>query len=195
MIFFTADLHLGHDNIRKYTNRPFSTVEEMDAKLIENWNRVVKPKDTVYILGDFAYRNSTHGLAWYRWQLHGEAILVVGNHDDLRAIRRAGEEWVQQGALRVPRPLFKEIHPGLTTFRQGDIFIVLSHYAMRSWDRSHFNSWHLFGHTHGRLPPYGKSFDVGVDCQNFTPLSLDEVIEKMAALPDNPGKVEPREKP
>jgi calcineurin-like phosphoesterase family protein len=47
----------------------------------------------------------------------------------------------------------------------------------------------LFGHSHGKLPPYGKSFDIGVDCHNYKPLSLDEVVEKMRALPDNRGLV------
>lgn len=52
MIFFTSDLHLGHENCIRLCNRPFSSIEEMDETLIENWNRKITGKDTVYILGD-----------------------------------------------------------------------------------------------------------------------------------------------
>ena len=57
MILFTSDLHLGHKNILKLCNRPFSSIEEMDATLIENWNKKVHKNDQVYILGDLMYRN------------------------------------------------------------------------------------------------------------------------------------------
>jgi calcineurin-like phosphoesterase family protein len=53
---------------------------------------------------------------------------------------------------------------------------------MRVWERSDHGSWHLFGHTHGKLKGIGKSFDVGVDCTDFEPLSLDKVAEKMTHL-------------
>ena len=55
--FFIADTHFGGENIRRYENRPFETAEEMDEKLIENWNRVVSEEDTVYVLGDFSEYN------------------------------------------------------------------------------------------------------------------------------------------
>ena len=57
MIFFTSDLHLGHENCIRLCNRPFSSIEEMDEILIENWNHKVTGKDTVYILGDLIYRS------------------------------------------------------------------------------------------------------------------------------------------
>ena len=63
--------------------------------------------------------------------------------------------------------------------------IVLCHYAMRVWDGSHYNSWMLYAHSHGKLESQGKSFDVGVDCWNYVPVSFDQVVEKMKTLPDN----------
>jgi calcineurin-like phosphoesterase family protein len=60
--------------------------------------------------------------------------------------------------------------------------IVLCHYSMQAWELSNHGSWHLFGHTHGRLKGIGMSFDVGVDCTDFVPLSLDQVVEKMMHL-------------
>ena len=57
--------------------------------------------------------------------------------------------------------------------------IVLCHYSMQVWDRSNQGSWHLFGHSHGKLSGIGLSFDIGVDCTEFTPLALEQVAEKM----------------
>lgn len=78
-IWFTSDTHFGHRNIIKFCNRPWNTVEEMDNALIENWNKVVKPEDIVFHLGDFAF--ATNG----RWKeiinsLNGHIYLIVGNH-------------------------------------------------------------------------------------------------------------------
>jgi calcineurin-like phosphoesterase family protein len=56
---------------------------------------------------------------------------------------------------------------------------------MRTWEKSHYNSWHLFGHSHGKLPSFGKSFDIGVDTNDFYPYSFDEVKKIMDKLPDN----------
>jgi calcineurin-like phosphoesterase family protein len=60
--------------------------------------------------------------------------------------------------------------------------IVLCHYAMRSWPLSHYASWHLFGHHHGRLESYGLSFDCGVDANNYYPVSLEKVEKRMSRL-------------
>jgi calcineurin-like phosphoesterase family protein len=162
-IFFTSDTHLGHANIIKYCHRPFSSVEEMDGTIIKNWNSVVSEQDLVYHLGDFAFRQH-HS---YRKQLNGEIIFIEGNHD------------------KVTGPgLFKEVHK-LLRIKINEYDITLCHFAMRVWNKSHFNSWHLYGHSHGGLPPEGKSWDVGVDNNNFTPLSLDQVVEIMKGRPDN----------
>ena len=61
--------------------------------------------------------------------------------------------------------------------------IWLSHYSHRSWRNSFHGSWHLFGHSHGRLEPYGKSLDVGVDCWNFSPVSFDIIKKTIDELP------------
>ncbi len=79
-IWFTSDTHFGHTNILQYEaeNRPFKTVEEMNEYLIQMWNNVVRPNDTVYHLGDFCF-----GLAnlQYASRLKGKKRLVLGNHD------------------------------------------------------------------------------------------------------------------
>lgn len=172
-VFFTADTHFSHDAIRRYSNRPFASVEEMDEILIERWNGVVRPGDRVYHLGDFSFgrRAATERI---RARLQGRIILLRGNHD-----------------RRIDIRLFDGVHD-LYTFKRDDVRIVLCHYALRRWSHSHHGAWHLFGHSHGTLDPHGKSFDVGVDCWGYVPLSLDEVIERMRTLPENSDLVGPR---
>jgi len=162
VIYFTADTHFGHKNICKYCNRPFSSVEEMDESLIENWNRCVKPADTIYHLGDFVFGNAER-VQHYLRRLNGNKIFVRGNHDshlhkvvDARDVREIKVE--QQ-------------------------YIFLSHYAHRVWDKSHHGSWHLYGHSHGTLPMYGNSLDVGVDVWAFAPVSFEQIKETFLQQP------------
>lgn len=159
MIFYTADLHFGHANIIKYCNRPFSSVQEMDEIMIANWNKVVGINDTVMVLGDFTFRQHES----YARRLNGRKILIKGNHDRIR------------GRLQN----FDEVWSVYEDNVNGQI-IVLSHYAMRTWNKSFHGSWHLYGHSHGTLPEdEGMSFDVGVDVWNFYPVSFEVVRSKM----------------
>lgn len=162
MFFFTADTHLGHDNIIKYCNRPFSSVEEMDETIIKNWNSVVSKTDTVYHLGDFSFRDP---LIYLR-RLNGNIVHIEGNHD---------KKFLEK---------FDRIYK-MKTIVIDKITIVLCHFAMRVWEKSHFNSWHCYGHSHGELESYGKSYDVGVDNNNFSPVSFEELKTIMQKLPDN----------
>jgi len=163
--FFTADTHFGHENIIKYCARPFANAEEMDAVLIENWNNKINDGDLVYHLGDFSWGNSVQ----YRAQLNGDIIFLRGNHD---------KDALQNKHLFL-RTLTRE------ELTLGGQFIVMSHYAMRVWNKSHFNAWHLYGHSHGTLPPEGKSWDVGVDYNDYAPISFEELKSIMDARPNN----------
>ena len=93
MLYFTADLHLGHANIIRHCGRPFASVEDMDRCLIDNWNRRVRPEDTVYILGDLMF--ACKDPAAYLTQLAGQKHLIVGNHDSV---------WMKR---------LRKTHPGL----------------------------------------------------------------------------------
>jgi calcineurin-like phosphoesterase family protein len=163
-IWFTADTHFGHENIIKYCNRPFSTVKEMDAEIVRRWNTVVSHDDIVYHLGDFC----ANGSEMIRFRLNGQITFIQGDHD--RNIRGA----LLKDHIHIIDPLQDEYG--------NPRKIVLCHYAMHSWPLSHYASWHLFGHHHGKLEPHGLSFDVGVDCWDFAPVSLEEVAEKMKTL-------------
>lgn len=93
--FVCADLHFFHKNIIRYENRPFSDVEDMNRQLIQNWNRVVKKEDIVYVLGDvsFAGTKATREIVT---QLNGRKMLIMGNHDFGRSPAKwqdIGFEW------------------------------------------------------------------------------------------------------
>ena len=175
MIWFTADTHFGRADIIRYCHRPFASVEEMDETLLRNINDRVKPGDTLYHLGDFAFRNGRPAI--YRDQIKcRRLILIMGNHDPHIA---AGYPKAAFAAL------FSEVHLllGVKVPVAGKPqLIMLCHYAMRIWDRAHYGAWHLFGHSHGTLPddPNARSWDVGVDANGFKPVSLDEVAAIMA---------------
>ncbi len=167
-IFFTSDTHFGHSNIIKYCARPFKDVVEMNNTMIDNWNKVVGKHDTVYHLGDFCFGREDYEFDLYFKKLNGDIIFIEGNHDKL---------------AKRNRHKFFNYHK-LHEIIHGDAGqpIVLCHYAMRVWNKSHRGSWHLYGHSHGTLTddPTSLSFDVGVDCHNFTPISFEQVAEIMA---------------
>jgi len=175
MIWFTTDTHFGHANIIRHCRRPFASVEEMDATLLRNINDRVKPGDTLYHLGDFAFRTGRPDA--YREKIKcRRLILIMGNHDPHTA---AGYPKADFAAL------FSEVHLLLRVklpVAGKPQLIVLCHYAMRIWDRAHYGAWHLFGHSHGTLPddPNARSWDVGVDTNDFKPLSLDDIAAIMA---------------
>lgn len=154
-IFFTADTHFGHRKIIEFQNRPWPNIEEMDAEMIEVWNENVRPNDVVWHLGDVAIRKPEP----YLEQLNGQIHLIRGNHDP----KRAPEGVVWFGDVRYLR------HQGYRFF--------LSHYAHRVWPNSHQGTFHLFGHSHGQIPDYHRSMDVGVDVHGFRPITIEEVIE------------------
>ena len=169
MIFFTADTHFNHRNIIRYCNRPFADVAEMNEAMIANWNRVVGRRDLVYHLGDFAWGDNRAVLQ----RLNGRKVLILGSHD--KSVEKCAD-------------LFEKITP-LLEVRYEDQHITLCHYCLRVWPRSHYNSWHLYGHSHGKLEPIGKSWDVGVDRNGFTPMSSADITTIMSDRPDNPNLV------
>jgi calcineurin-like phosphoesterase family protein len=169
-IFFTSDLHFDHDAVRSHAKRPYGSLEEMNEALIQNWNAKVKGSAQVYVLGDFAWRRP----AFFADRLMGTISLIRGNHDSDTITK------------------LSKIFDTVAEMRRIEIdnkIITLCHYSMRTWYKSHHNSWHLFGHSHGRLQPHGKSFDVGVDTElaNYSPIHFDEVVAYMNTLPDNHG--------
>jgi calcineurin-like phosphoesterase family protein len=173
-VWFTSDTHWGHKNIIKHTERPFGSVRQMDEALVKNWNRVVKKGDIVYHLGDVGHKCSPAYLKKILDQLNGRIYLIHGNHD------RVAMSTQCKGRFESITPL-KEAFITDSSSRKGRRVIVLCHYAMRVWNMRHWGSWHLYGHSHGKLEedPGAMAFDVGVDSWDYTPVSYAQVRSKM----------------
>ena len=163
MYFFTSDEHYNHKNIIKYCNRPFGSIKEMDDELIARHNSIVTEHDTTIHAGDFAFVKNIQEANKYFERLNGKHTCLKGSHD----------KWMLEFILRIwERTIEKQ-------------FIVVCHYAMRTWHRSHYNSWQLFGDSHGKLEPVGKQWDIGVDNNAFYPVSFDQIKSIMKDRPDN----------
>lgn len=166
--WFSSDHHFGHKNIIRYCNRPFDSVNEMDETLITNYNSVVKKEDIVIFAGDFTLlKNKRLIYEKYINRLNGKHVFLLGSHD----------YWMNKKSITRWE---KKI---------GDHYVVVDHYAMHTWARSHYNSFHLFGHSHGKLDLPGKRWDCGVDNNDFYPISFDQVIEIMKKRDDNPNLI------
>ena len=162
MWFFTADEHYYHEKIIKYTNRPFVDVAEMNSSLIRAFNLLVGKDDVTVHAGDFSFGTKKETLDIVK-KLNGTHIFLKGCHD----------RWLSDSAKYIWRKTI-----------EGQ-FVVVCHYCLRVWPQSHYNSWHLYGHSHGRLPALGKSLDVGVDNNSYFPYSWTDVKETMAFKEDN----------
>ena len=180
-IFFTSDTHFGHSKIIDYCKRPFSSIEEHDKTLIQNWNNVVGQDDTVFHLGDFAYGNSQFVSNIIK-QLNGNIILIKGNHD-LRnmnpTLYNIFSDAVYQARILIDKQTVYLNHFPFLCFDHGDINLYKDNYSIQ-----------LFGHVHsGPLTSsedvnrlnilFPTQYDVGVDNNNYTPISWTDVKNKI----------------
>ena len=176
-VYFTSDEHFGHRNIIDFCHRPFKDTDEMRETIIANHNSLVKPGDRVYHIGDMFWRTLSVGEALtIKYRLNGEHYYIYGNHDEM----------FRNHAVRDSFIWCKDVE---NLNIKGFPNIFLCHYAMRVWNGSHRGAWHLYGHSHNQLPEITNgnkrdgdspfSFDIGVDCWNYKPISLEQVREKM----------------
>ncbi|PHK95701.1 metallophosphoesterase [Pseudoroseomonas rhizosphaerae] len=159
--FFTADTHFGHGGARGLYRRPFPSVAAMDAALEERWNAAVRPGDEVWHLGDFAIGYPAEAMAALLARLNGTKRLILGNNDAAATAGLPGWASVQHYA---------------ETEVEGRR-LVLCHYAFRSWRDMARGAINLHGHSHGRLKPLARQFDVGVDVREFRPVTLAEILQ------------------
>jgi len=163
--WFTADLHLGHANIIRHCSRPFPHISAHDEALIANWNSVVGESDTVYVIGDFAYR-SARAVAGVFHRLHGTKHLVCGNHD--------GRDVLVLPWVSISERLIVKV---------DGVDLVLDHYPGRSWYGMSHGRVQLYGHVHGAIDDLWNACDVGVDRWDYRPVSVDQVLERIEGLP------------
>lgn len=170
-VFFTSDTHFNHVNIISFCSRPFKDVEAMNEALIANWNRVVGSDDIVFHLGDFCLGGSAE---WTKVldRLNGKIYLITGNHD-MKNLR--------QGYANRFDLITMQLHIEI-----GKQKIYLNHYPFLCYGGSYKDTWQLFGHVHTSKNNTGKDasrldmlfptqYDVGVDNNDFTPVSFEQV--------------------
>lgn len=188
MIYFSSDHHFYHQNIISFCNRPFTSTEEMNETLINNWNSVVKSDDTVYYLGDFSL--AFRPIELFSHKLNGTKYLVPGNHDFCHSYNKKSrnpenrQKWIQK---------YEEcgwvLLPEQTTLDLSDIGIVnLCHLPYANADVSRHEDkyeqwrpidddrWLIHGHTHSKEKMKSRNIHVGVDAWNYYPVSIDDVI-------------------
>lgn len=177
--YFISDEHYGHENIIKYCNRPHTDARDGIEKLIAAHNAKVHKGAITYHLGDLFWHTLTEGQCIdILNRLNGQHAFIWGNHDE-----RIEDSPALQSKFVFVRHV-AQIDTKVDGVKQK---IWLSHYAHRVWPSSHKGSWHLYGHTHGKLDEGDNfSFDVGVDalhrCGDMSPLSLEEVTARMKWL-------------
>lgn len=173
-IFYTSDSHFYHANIMKHCNRPYADVESMNEDLIRRWNIVVKPEDTVYHLGDFAFRQKSDLTPIFN-RLNGTKYHVEGNHDNSQVFKLG---WADNTYI------YREI----VDFVDGQkYFVVLFHYPIQEWNGQHKGSIHLHGHIHSTpeyssCPKIVNRFDVGVDQRDGYPVTLKQLLEQQGPM-------------
>jgi len=156
--FFTSDSHFGDHRTMNIGARAFALVAEMDAALVAGWNDVVGAEDEVWHLGDFA--RSPDRVPGLLARLHGRKHLVRGNNDPPRTL--AAGDWSTVCDYR--------------ELQLDGRLLVLCHYPFRSWNGQGRRSINLHGHSHGRLKPMPRQFDVGVDVWNYQPVDLPTIL-------------------
>jgi calcineurin-like phosphoesterase family protein len=190
-IFLTSDTHFDHGNIIKFCDRPFKDVEEMNYKLIDNWNKKVPQDGLVFHLGDFAWGGYE---AWkkIREQLNGDIILIKGNHDQKNMSSTAEQE------------LFKYVTWQMLIEIEGRK-VILNHFPFLCYAGVYREPkklvYSLHGHVHLKKEnPMGEDiervlkyefptqYDVGVDFNDYSPISwldLNFKIQKQIKENDN----------
>lgn len=184
-LFMCADLHWGHENVLKFGRGDvFNTIEDHDEAILDNINSLVGERDTLWILGDFAFRNS-RPVEWYRKQIRCRDVhLVFGNHDPQKPQSRQRYEKLFSSTQDYVR------------IKYAKQAIVMCHYPIISHHGKGHGAWMLHGHSHGRLTeqyPFLSAhlmLDVGIDCNNYKPFSFDQIKEIMDARKEAMGEQE-----
>lgn len=184
--WFTSDTHFGHTNISgpgvsrwKSGYRDFDSVWEMNKALVEGINKYVKEDDILYHLGDWSF-GGIHNIKIFRDSIICKNIhLVLGNHDE----HIVDKEVKFHDDSFNPIELFSSVQDVLN-LQLGRTELFLSHYSHRVWNGSHKGIVHLYGHSHGSIPDFGRSMDIGVDVAyrmfgEYRPFNIGDITRIM----------------
>lgn len=182
-IWFTSDTHLNHAKILEYCpNRQFETVQEHDEYLIKTWNSKIGQNDTVFHLGDFSFGTVEYSVNILS-RLNGKKVLIAGNHD----ARHLNKVMFCDG-WRVIHNSYFELR---TTYEGENVYIIMCHYPLETWNKQRYGTIHLHGHCHSPpdkiKPSYiPNRFDVGVDGRvDHAPWEKNELISFIRTRGEN----------
>ncbi len=187
-VFFTGDLHFGHENVIAFDDRPFNSVEEMDAELIKRWNAKVGKDDLVYVLGDMIWKTRNNDAHKIIKSLNGRIILIKGNHDDFLLNSKAKEALSD----------VKDYDDICVTLEDGTVRrCILSHYFIPMYNGHRNKAIHLHAHSHCSLEAdyeiilashlndigcRNEIYNVGCMLWDYEPVTLDEIIKHGKAV-------------
>ena len=159
MDYIWSDLHLRHENIIKYCNRPFETIEQMDKTILDNWKKTIKNNDRLFNLGDVIFGDKETAKRIIE-NLPGRKILIMGNHD-----RKHSINWFKDIG-------FEEVYPYPIIFNE---WFILSHeYVFLNENMPYIN---LHGHIHDKNLNQKCYINVSVEQTNYKPIRLDEIMK------------------
>lgn len=181
-IFFTADTHFGHENIINYCDRPFDDAVQMDGTMRRSWNEKVPEDGLIFHLGDFAMKIGAAKAMQPR--LNGSMIMLKGNHDKTEFVRRVNSTVVNDLGITLENlvPEIIDLYVEDSDIGAVGMRMALCHYPMGSWNYKFHGSVQLFGHVHtvpgvtNYYTTQDKQLDIGVDNNNFAPVSYAEVL-------------------
>lgn len=180
MDYFTSDFHLGHSRTISAFKRPFTSVEEMNKAIVENVLSTLKKNDNLYFLGDLGFNEESMLNALMEFKKKKiNFFWILGNHDKSFKL----DNFI---------PFCHTITDTLTIKRNHTI-IHMNHFPMLTWEKSFYNSFHLYGHLHKSSVELeeiekrqtGKAFNVNLEFNNYRPYSLDDIFYIMSQKGDN----------
>lgn len=160
MRYIISDLHLGHENIIRYCERPFSSLAEMHAEMTERWNQTVDEGDTVIVVGDILGAGDDAAGREAIESLNGDILLVRGNHDSFG--HNAPFHVVEQCTIQHGRYTFYVEHE--PDSRGGPWWLIHGHV--------HNNDLVTYPFIHNGA----AQVNVSAELLDYTPLAMDELV-------------------
>ena len=178
---WTADQHLGSDEVIKYCDRPFRDAAHMNKRLIDGANSRVKPDDTGVVVGDFCWKSGPSRFRAYRQQLQGNWVFLKGNHDSNNGVKTVGSSMF----TRISH--FNVFVNHIPYFYKDWFDADLIAYVEKSCDFA------ICGHVHEKWKSFYKeesvygyanipTINVGVDQWNYMPVMDDELANYFIKL-------------
>lgn len=158
-VWLISDMHFNHRNMLKWCRPEFHNVQQMNSRLIQNWNYHVNRNDRVFCLGDF-------GDSRFLRKLNGKVTLAKGNHDK--------KQWNRQFVVQYKDLKLLFLHDPdstMTNWFDGD-WIIHGHH--------HINTPFVDVHR--------KRVNVSVEVINYTPISMEhlyQILQESKGYNDN----------